>query len=141
MKYILLFVLMMSYYSCIQNSKPSESFSGEQEAIQMAEEMFDAIGGMEGWCNLESVYIQAEHTEPQMTLPYQSEIWRNMSEFDVIIEQQNDSFHVRGVMNDTSGIVTYLDDRDTFRVMYDEQLIIWKFGNKHNVYVVLHDLA
>ncbi|NNF22534.1 MAG: hypothetical protein HKN67_11380, partial [Saprospiraceae bacterium] len=28
-----------------------------------------------------------------------------------------------------------------FRVMNDEQLNNWKFGNKHNVYVVLHDLA
>lgn len=141
MKYVFLVLLVISYYSCTQSSKPSKTFSGEKDAIQMAERMFDAIGGKEGWCNLTSLYIKAEHNEPPMTLPYQSEIWRSMTDFDLVIEQQNDSFHVRAVMNDTSGVVSYLDQRDTFRVLTDEQLGNWKFGNRHNVYVLLHNIA
>jgi hypothetical protein len=119
----------------------AELFSGNIEAVQMADSMYRAIGGIERWCKLRSVYIKAKHFEPQMNLPYTSEIWRSMDDFDLIIEQQNDSFHVRGIMNDSLAVVNYLDKRDTSRVLSEELLEEWKFGNHHNVYVVLHRLA
>lgn len=46
------------------------SFSGEAQAIQLADQMFEAIGGKQAWCELTSLYIKAEHNEPQMTIPY-----------------------------------------------------------------------
>ena len=139
--FILILCSLLSFHSCKEAPEQLDTFKGDPEAVELAERMFEAIGGKEGWCRLESVYIKAEHSEPQMTIPYQSEIWRSMTDFNLVIEQQNDSFHVKAVMNDTSGIINYLDERDTFRTLTNEQLKDWQFGNRHNVYVLLHDLA
>ena len=130
------------FYACSESTdKVSGSFVGEAQAITLADSMFAAIGGKSAWCDLQSLYIKAEHTEPPMTDPYLSEIWRSMDYFDVIIEQQNDSFHVRAEFNEGPGIVRYLDHRDTFRTLSEEQIGNWRHSNKHNVYVILHDLA
>ena len=120
-------------------NKPS--FQGEPDAVAMAHSMFEAIGGMEKWCRLKSLYIKANHTEPQMPLPYTSEIWRAIDTFELIIEQQNDSFHVKAVITDKEGIVRYYDKRDTVKTFAKELLADWDYGHKHNVYVLLHDLA
>lgn len=127
--------------ACGNTDSDASSFSGETEAVEMADEMFRAIGGKEAWCDLKSLYIKATHTEPQMTIPYQSEIWRGIDEFELVIEQQNDSFHVKGVVNDLGGTIRYYDKRDTFRILTDEQLVNWKFDHEHNVYVLLHNLG
>jgi hypothetical protein len=39
------------------------------------------------------------------------------------------------------GIITYLDKRDTFRTLTEEQLADWRFNHNHNIYVLLHNLA
>ena len=100
--------------------------------------MFKAIGGKEKWCGLQSLYIKAEHTEPQMDIPYQSEIWRGIDQFELVIEQQNDSFHAKGVFNKYGGTVRYYDKRDTIRVLTEAQLKDEAFDHNHNIYVLLH---
>jgi hypothetical protein len=99
--------------------------------------MFRAIGGKKGWANLRALYIKAEHTEPQMSQPYRSEIWRGIDEFELRIDQGNDSFHALARVNAQGGTVAYLDDRDSTRVLSSEELAQWKFEHDHNVYVVL----
>lgn len=120
---------------------PSPNFEGDKYAVARADSMFVAIGGKEAWCRLKSLYIKAEHNEPKMPIPYTSEIWRATDTFELIIEQQNADFHVKAVFSEKEGIVRYLDKRDTFRILTPEQLADWAFGHKHNIYVLLHDLA
>ena len=137
---ILVCGLLLIFTNCSGPAK-KQSFQGEPDAIAMANSMFEAIGGMEKWCRLKSLYIKANHTDPQMPLPYTSEIWRAIDTFELIIEQQNDSFHVKAVITDKEGIVRYYDKRDTTKILSKEQLADWAYGHKHNVYVLLHDLA
>ena len=143
LKYIIAIAFCTLILCTINCGTPDKqkSFQGEKEAVALADSMFHAIGGMEKWCRLKSLYIKAEHNEPQMPLPYTSEIWRAIDTFELVIEQQNDSFHVKAVINDKEGIVRYYDKRDTVRVFTAEQLADWAYGHKHNVYVLLHDLA
>ena len=136
----LLFVLFLSI-SCQDKTEEKPGFLGEEEAILRAEEMFIAIGGKEAWCRLKSLYIKAEHTEPQMSIPYQSEIWREIDEFELVIEQQNDSFHVKAVIDRDGGTIRYLDKRDTIRILDEDQLRNWEYNHDHNVYVLLHKLG
>ena len=136
-----IFLLVFITGSCKRPASGNQSFSGDPEAIELADQMFDAIGGKKAWCELRSLYIKAEHTEPQMTIPYQSEIWRGIDRFEVVIEQQNDSFHVKGVINEFGGTIRYYDKRDTSRILTSEQLENWKFDHNHNVYVLLHDIG
>jgi hypothetical protein len=134
-------ILFLLTYSCKTSVSEPKSFQGEEEAVDLANQMFGAIGGMEAWCELKSLYIKAEHTEPQMSIPYQSEIWRGVDRFELVIEQQNDSFHVKGVVNELGGTIRYYDKRDTSRILTNEQLKDWKFDHNHNIYVLLHDLG
>jgi len=60
----------------------------DRTAVARAAAMLEAMGGREGWANLESLYIAATHTEPQLDAPYQSEIWRNVGRPEVRILQQ-----------------------------------------------------
>lgn len=136
-----LLIVLISGFSCSHKEKKVKSFNGDNEATARADSMFVAIGGMEAWCRLKSIYIKAKHTEPDMPLPYTSEIWRALDTFELVIEQQNDSFHVKAVINEREGRVRYYDKRDTFRILSPEQLADWKFGHKHNIYVLLHELA
>lgn len=138
---ILSFILLFVSIVACGESKRSISFDGDKQAVARADSMFTAIGGKEAWCRLRSLYIKANHTEPQMPIPYTSEIWRAIDTFELIIEQQNDSFHVKAVLNQNEGRVRYLDSRDTFRILSPEQLADWEYGHKHNIYVLLHDLA
>ena len=133
--------LILFICSCNTGNSTSNSFKGEEKAIALADQMFDAIGGKDAWCDLRSLYIKATHTEPQMTIPYQSEIWRAIDQFELVIEQQNDSFHVKAVTNDAGGTIRYYDDRDTFRLLTPEQLNDWEYDHQHNIYVMLHDLG
>ena len=137
---LIICALLLCFSNCT-NPVKKKSFQGEPEAIAMADNMFEAIGGKEKWCRLKSLYIKANHTEPKMPLPYTSEIWRAIDTFELVIEQQNDSFHVKAVITDKEGIVRYYDKRDTIRTFTREQLADWAYGHKHNVYVLLHDLA
>ena len=120
---------------------PPPTFQGDPAAVELAERMFEAIGGKKGWAELRALYIKAEHTEPQMSQPYQSEIWRGVDEFEIRIDQGNDSFHALARVNAQGGTVAYLDDRDTTRVLTPEELEEWEFDHNHNVYVVLHRLG
>lgn len=140
-KVILLSTLFTDLISCKNQDNKAPTFQGDENAVSLAEQMFEAIGGKNNWCNLKSLYIKAEHTEPQMTIPYQSEIWRGIDKFELIIEQQNDSFHVKGVIDEQGGTIRYYDKRDTFRLLSDQQLKDWKFDHNHNVYVILHNLG
>jgi hypothetical protein len=138
---LFILTLLIVTYSCTSLTSENKSFQGDKKAIVLADKMFDAIGGKEAWCALNSLYIKATHTEPQMSIPYQSEIWRGINRFELVIEQQNDSFHVKGVMDKLGGTVRYYDKRDTFRLLSDEQLKDWEFGHDHNIYVLLHQLG
>ena len=120
---------------------PEPTFHGDQAAVELADRMFEAIGGKRGWANLRALYIKAEHTEPQIPQPYQSEIWRGIDEFELRIVQGNDSFHTMARVNAQGGKVVYLDHRDTTRVLTPGQLEEWEFDHNHNVYVVLHRLG
>ena len=142
-KYIFPLALAALLFCMTNCERPAKqkSFQGDNEAISLADSMFIAIGGKEKWCRLKSLYIKAEHNEPQMPIPYTSEIWRAIDTFELVIEQQNDSFHVKAVITDKEGIVRYYDKRDTVRIFTPEQLADWAYGHKHNVYVLLHDLA
>lgn len=143
MKYfaaVLLWIPIALAISC-SDSKKAATFDGDPMAVARADSMFLAIGGMENWCRLKSLYIKAEHTEPKMPMPYTSEIWRALDTFELVIEQQNDSFHVKAVITERQGIVRYYDKRDTLRTLTAEQLADWAYGHKHNVYVLLHDIA
>jgi hypothetical protein len=135
---VIIFLVILFLFSCNGPSHISSSFVGEEKTVKLAEQMFESIGGKAAWCELKSLYIRAEHTEPLMSSPYTSEIWRGIEKFELVIEQQNDSFHVKGVFNDLGGTIRYYDNRDTFRVLNSEQLEGWKFENNHNVYVLLH---
>ena len=119
---------------------PEPTFQGDLAAVELAERMFAAIGGKKGWADLRALYIKAEHTEPQMSQPYQSEIWRGIDEFEMRIDQGNDSFHTVARVNARGGQVTY-HHRDTTRVLTAEELAEWEFDHNHNVYVVLHRLG
>ncbi|MGI9547779.1 MAG: hypothetical protein ACR2MM_11105 [Flavobacteriaceae bacterium] len=136
-----LLTVVICGFACSEKRKKTISFQGENAAVVRADSMFKAIGGKEAWCKLKSLYIKAQHTEPQMPLPYTSEIWRAIDTFELVIEQQNDSFHVKAVITADEGRVRYYDKRDTVRIFSPEQLADWAYGHKHNVYVLLHDLA
>lgn len=140
LKFITVLAVLLCLTNCTEPQRKS-SFTGEPAAVARADSMFIAIGGMERWCRLKSLYIRAEHTEPEMPIPYTSEIWRAIDTFELVIEQQNDSFHVKAVITDKQGLVRYYDQRDTMRILTPEQLADWAYGHKHNVYVLLHDLA
>ncbi|MBT8325865.1 MAG: hypothetical protein HKP45_00925 [Winogradskyella sp.] len=139
--YLIVLFLVFSFSSCNNSKTREKTFSGNEESIKLAEDMLNAIGGKDAWCNLQSLYIRAQHNEPPMTIPYQSEIWRDMENFDLVIEQQNDSFHVKAVINKSGGIVRYYDKRDTIRTLTKDQLKDWEFGHEHNIYVLLHNLS
>ena len=139
MKALILIFGVVVLISCKQNQSLPH-FSGEPAAIAQAEKMFEAIGGIDDWAAIKGLYIKAKHTEPQMDKPYQSEIWRDMESFYLVIEQQNEDFHRRGVFNNKEGKVYYLD-RDTSRTLSEEQLNGWKFDNAHNVYSVWKNIA
>lgn len=128
-------------FSCKSPVKENKFFLGEDKAVGLADQMFEAIGGKAEWCALKSLYIKAEHTEPQMVIPYQSEIWRGIDRFELVIEQQNDSFHVKGVFNKYGGTIRYYDKRDTTRVLTKAQLENEEFDHNHNVYVLLHEFG
>ncbi|MDX1410323.1 MAG: hypothetical protein R3330_19365, partial [Saprospiraceae bacterium] len=127
--------------ACSPPMSETPSFSGEAAAVDLADRMFEAIGGKDAWCALRSLYIKAEHTEPDMDQPYQSEIWRGIDTFDLIIEQQNADFHVKGIFSDARAEIRYLDERDSSRVLTADQRSAWRFDHEHNVYLLLHDLA
>ena len=135
------FMSLLLFLGCGGNERGHTSFQGDDSAVKLADEMFAAIGGKQNWCDLRSLYIKAIHHEPQMTIPYQSEIWRAMDKFQLIIEQQNDTFHVKAVLDDSAGMVRYYDQRDTFRMLTSEQLSDWAFNHQHNIYVLLHNLG
>ena len=141
--YLLILIILSLFWTIVacNESGSKRSFKGDKAAVARADSMFEAIGGKEAWCRLKSLYIKAQHTEPQMPIPYTSEIWRGIDTFELVIEQQNDSFHVKAVFNQDGGKVRYLDRRDTFRILSPEQLADWEYGHNHNVYVLLHDLA
>ncbi len=139
--FILLVPVIISVVSCTPNEEWLGTFMGPKDAVNSAVAMFESIGGLDKWCALKSLYIKAEHTQPEMEIPYQSEIWRAMDTFEVVIAQQNDSFHVKGVFNASEGRIHYLDDRDTFRILNTEQLKDFEYNHKHNVNVQLHQLA
>ena len=139
-----LILFLSILFSCNTSDKilnEKNSFLGEDQAIEQAKRMFEAIGGTRAWCNLKSLYIRAEHSEPQLNMPYQSEIWRAMDTFELVIEQQSDEMHVKGVFTETGGTIRYYDHRDTTRILSEEQLQGWKFSHNHNVYVLLHQLG
>lgn len=138
MNHLLFLIFFALIFSCKSSSKDTKSFLGEEKAVVLANQMFEAIGGKEKWCELKSLYIKADHTEPQMVIPYQSEIWRDIDRFELVIEQQNDSFHVKGVFNKDGGKIRYYDKRDTSRVLTKTQLAEAEFDHEHNVYVLLH---
>ena len=129
------------FIKCDSESSTEATFQGELEAVKLAEKMFKAIGGKARWCELNSLYIKAIHTEPQLENPYTSQIWRAIDHFKLVIEQNNEDFHAKAEIDSTQGKITYLDKRDTFRILTEEQLANWKHDHQHNIYVLLHDLG
>lgn len=139
MKKVSYLVFLVFLISCKQEQSPPH-FSGEPQAVEQAKKMFEAIGGLDRWAEIKGLYIKAQHTEPNIENPYQSEIWRDMENFYLVIEQQNEDFHVKGVFNNEGGKVYYMD-KDSSRTLTDEQLNSWKFSNAHNVYNVWKSIA
>ena len=137
----LFFLLLFTPFLACDYMPKEQEFKGSEEARKKANEMFKAIGGKSAWCSLKSLYIRAEHTEPDMVIPYTSEIWLDMDSLSMVIHQENDSFHVKGIFSESEGRIYYLDQRDTFRILSEEQLDGWKFSNAHNVYVLLHNMG
>jgi hypothetical protein len=138
---IFFYVVIIFLIQCKPTKSDVQTFNGEPEAVDKAEEMFGAIGGKEAWCNLRSLYIKAKHTEPTLDNPYDSQIWRAIDHFKMRIEQENEDFHVKGYVDEQGGTIHYLDDRDSTRTLSEEQLKEWKFDHDHNIYVLLHDIA
>ena len=122
------------------NNFVGSTFTGEPEAIERAETLFAAIGGKEKWAALRSLYIHAIHEEPQLKYPYKSEIWRDIQEFKLRIEQQSEEFHRVGVFSDEGAWINYVD-RDTARQLSAEALRGWESDNDQNVYVLLNRLS
>ncbi len=115
-------------------------FTGEESAVREANRMFDAIGGKEAWAALRALYVKAIHEQPNLEQPYQSEIWRDMEDFRIRIEQQSPEFHRRAFFNEEGGWIEYVD-QDSARQLSPEAADGWRYGNAHNVYVLLHRLA
>lgn len=57
-------------------------------AAEVVEEVLEALGGRQRWAELESLYIEAIHTQEGLDAPYRSEIWRDIGVPRVRIEQQ-----------------------------------------------------
>ncbi|NNC95921.1 MAG: hypothetical protein HKN92_10190 [Chitinophagales bacterium] len=132
-------LLSLTFASC--NNKSENTFQGDKHAIEQAHIMFEAIGGLQKWCELSALYVKAKHWENDINGPYTSEIWREIDSFNVQIEQKHQTFHVRASINNTEGKVSYLDHRDTFRLLNNFDLLEWEHEHKHNVYVALHNIA
>lgn len=140
-KLLTLFVIGLCCPMACVTTTETPAFQGDKKAIALAQKMYEAIGGTSAWCNVKSLYVKAEHTQPDMESSYQSEIWRDLDKFDMVIEQQGKGFHVKAKIKGNGGSIQYLDERDTSRILTPEQIETWRHNNKHNVYVVLHKLS
>ena len=67
-KILIVFVVLVTLSACKESAQNPVTFQGEPKAVQLAEQMFEAIGGQAAWCELKSLYIKAEH-EP-LSIPY-----------------------------------------------------------------------
>lgn len=137
MKQTLYFSFILFLFLSCQSNPSDSNFKGDSDALQLAEEMFEAIGGKMRWANLRSVYIQAIHEEPELKYPYKSEIWRDLDDFKVRIEQQSPEFHKVGYFSDAGCYVLNLN-LDSIRQISTENV---RNGHNHNVYVLLHRYA
>lgn len=129
--------------ACSPGDDPSPDFppfTGEPAALRAAESMMEAIGGRARWAKLRSLYVEATHTEPDLELPYESRIWRDMNEWKLRIEQESEELHRIGLFSDAGGWILYVD-RDSVRPLSPDALAGWKAGEAHNVYVLLHRFA
>ena len=107
---------------------------------EMADRMYEALGGRERWASLRSLYIKARHTQPSMDIPYQSEIWRGIDEFKLRIEQQNERFHNVGLFSDQGGWIHRLKN-DSLQVLTPERLQASRASHQGNIYVLLQRIA
>lgn len=115
-------------------------FEGNEEAVAKAESMYKALGGKEKWAGIKSVYIRAYNKEPQLDDPYLSQIWRDLEDFKVRIEQKSEGAHRIGLFSDKGGWIQFVM-HDTTRKLTTNELEGWRFQHRHDVYYQLHQLA
>lgn len=140
MKRVFLFASVFLCVLRIEKSVAQLNVDETKEAVKLEAKMFEAIGGVEKWANIRSLYIKATHTEPSMDKPYQSEIWRGTDEFKLRIEQQNEDFHKIGLFSEDGGWIHDLK-KNRIRKLSTENLDSERKGHIFNVYVLLKDIA
>ena len=125
---------------CGESAPKGPPFAGEPADVELAEAMFEAIGGRVRWAEMRSLYIKATHRQPDLNKPYQSEIWRSLDSFKLRIEQQNEDFHRIGLFSDEAGWIRYVNGDSAYQLK-PLQLQSWRYSQEQNVYVLLHRLA
>ncbi len=110
------------------------------DAVHIANQMFEAIGGKKSGLPSNVFYVRAKHEEPQLEHPYQSEIWRSVRDFKLRIEQKSPEFHRLALADTQGGHVLYFE-KDSLTQLSAERLGAFRYGHDHNVYVLWHQLA
>lgn len=141
---ITIFAFLFLFQNC-QKPTPTEEiktsvFAGDEKAVEEAEAMFKALGGKEVWAKLKSLYIKALHNEPNLEHPYVSQIWRDLDDFKMRIEQRGPEFDNIGLFSNEAVEIQYLH-RDSMRWLSEEALKNAKYSHHHNVYVIFKKLA
>ncbi|MEQ9423910.1 MAG: hypothetical protein RJQ09_05800 [Cyclobacteriaceae bacterium] len=125
---------------CFVISAESQETTPDEQAVIKADQMFEAIGGKKKWASLKSLYIKAVHTQPNLTEPYTSEIWRSIDGFKIRIEQKSDEFHKVGMFSDEGVWIRDLK-AGTVKQLDEDRLTDEKRQNELNVYVLLNRIA
>ena len=121
-----------------ESKKTVTVFAGEPDAVAKADAMFEAIGGKEKWANIQSLYWKAIHSEGESS--YENATWREFDEFNLKVEQKDDTFHRVGYFSSAGGWIEYLD-RDTVERVNDAMMANIYRNHQKNIYSVLHFLA
>ncbi|MEO0474262.1 MAG: hypothetical protein AAF206_31935 [Bacteroidota bacterium] len=145
---LLLFLSCLLLFSCTtesqttgtESSQADVHFYGDQISVEMADKMMEALGGRKKWAAVKALYIKANHIGQGPEDSYQSETWRDLSDFKVRMERQNDRFHSIGLFSDAGGWVMSGDDGST-NELDETAMSNLRFGNAHNLYVMWKRLA
>lgn len=130
------FIFLITAIAC-GSEKPGD-MKGDSQAIELAKEMIQNIGGPERWKSLSSLYISAIHHEKRLDKPYRSEIWRNLDPVRIKIVQTGDDFIIKRVIVDDKGWVVREDQKTP---MSEGSLNYLKNWDKHLFYRLLRDIA
>lgn len=124
-------------------SEETEKDPGDYDSLDpgpLAEAMFEAIGGREKWADLGMLYIRTKQEENGVDEPYMNELWRDMNDFKLRIEQQNDDFHRIAYLSDEGGWVESVKEGEV-QELIPAQLEQMRYEHNRDFYVMLHRLA